>query len=534
MSQHTVLVIDDSATIRKLVDRHLSAVGYRVVLAANAEEGLQLAAEILPDLVLLDHQLPGTTGYNVATQLSETEALRHIPVVISSTLRKKAYAEYIDLDNVVDMLPKPYTEDLLQTTVANAIETAAMIVGSQSEGSAVPEVINAQDEAALTGNFSFFGLRELLDFLNNGQKLGVLEVEAGRTRIRFHLEKGRIQGVYAHGIDPHEVEQMTARLPKSLTNLAPVLKMTVGGRSCTEIDGFVQLLDQKVLDPRLMSKLLRFQASILVRFAFTQKLTAFRFEAGHAPNTLHRSLPLDISLLALLVEAAIYSDDQLQTDDQTTFVRRAIRGQNLDRAGLSARHMNLMNVLSEPKDARELVRTLGWDSDEVGQVLLGFEQAELIERRVQSCAGLFVVFEPDPTHAQRLRESLEASDNRYSGKVVRDKLALQLVLKRTIPHSLIFAGDDEAACALIGKILDYDDPQIEQMQRIVLTSDRSHRDDWTQQLGFRVDSALSRHSTATQLFAVLDRLQSGKSTSPPLATAGSIDTPLLVNAGAAS
>ncbi|MCA9181983.1 MAG: response regulator, partial [Planctomycetales bacterium] len=126
MSQHTVLVIDDSATIRKLVDRHLSAVGYRVVLAANAEEGLQLAAEILPDLVLLDHQLPGTTGYNVATQLSETEALRHIPVVISSTLRKKAYAEYIDLDNVVDMLPKPYTEDLLQTTVANAIETAAM------------------------------------------------------------------------------------------------------------------------------------------------------------------------------------------------------------------------------------------------------------------------------------------------------------------------------------------------------------------------------------------------------------------------
>mgnify|MGYP006360652099 FL=1 len=55
MSQHTVLVIDDSATIRKLVDRHLSAIGYRVVLAANAEEGLQLAAEITPDLVLLDH-----------------------------------------------------------------------------------------------------------------------------------------------------------------------------------------------------------------------------------------------------------------------------------------------------------------------------------------------------------------------------------------------------------------------------------------------------------------------------------------------
>ena len=52
--------------------------------------------------------------------------------MVSSTLRKKAYAEYIDLDNVVDMLPKPYTEELLRTTVANALETAAMIVSSQS------------------------------------------------------------------------------------------------------------------------------------------------------------------------------------------------------------------------------------------------------------------------------------------------------------------------------------------------------------------------------------------------------------------
>jgi CheY-like chemotaxis protein len=49
MSEGTVLVIDDSATIRKLVDTHLSPAGYRVVLAPNAEEGLRLAAETIPD-----------------------------------------------------------------------------------------------------------------------------------------------------------------------------------------------------------------------------------------------------------------------------------------------------------------------------------------------------------------------------------------------------------------------------------------------------------------------------------------------------
>ena len=41
MSEKTVLVIDDSATIRKLVDTHLSPAGYRVVLAPNAEDGLE-------------------------------------------------------------------------------------------------------------------------------------------------------------------------------------------------------------------------------------------------------------------------------------------------------------------------------------------------------------------------------------------------------------------------------------------------------------------------------------------------------------
>jgi CheY-like chemotaxis protein len=114
MSHKTVLVIDDSATIRKLVDTHLSPVGYRVVLVPNAEEGLRLAMEIRPDLILLDHQLPGTTGYDVCCQLVASPELRQIPVVVSSTLRKKAYAEYVELDNVVDMLPKPYTEELLR------------------------------------------------------------------------------------------------------------------------------------------------------------------------------------------------------------------------------------------------------------------------------------------------------------------------------------------------------------------------------------------------------------------------------------
>lgn len=88
MSETTILVIDDSATIRKMVDSHLSQEGYRVILAPTAEEGIELVQQIIPDLILLDHQLPGTLGIEVARQLSELPAVAMIPVVVSSTLRK--------------------------------------------------------------------------------------------------------------------------------------------------------------------------------------------------------------------------------------------------------------------------------------------------------------------------------------------------------------------------------------------------------------------------------------------------------------
>lgn len=509
MSEKTVLVIDDSATIRKLVDTHLTPAGYLVVLAPNAEVGLELAAEVKPDLILLDHQLPGTTGYDVCCQLVKSPQLCKIPVVVSSTLRKKAYAEYIDLDNVVDMLPKPYTEELLRTTVANAIETAVMVVTSQSGGTAVPEVIDQLEEAAMAGSFACFGLRELLDFLNNGCKAGVLEIEAERTRIRFHLEKGRIQGVYASGIGPAEVSRMVAQLPESLVNLAPILKMTIGGRSCAEVDGFVQLLDQKVLDPRLMTKLLRFQAAMLVRFAFRSKLASFRFETGRATNSLHRNLPLDISLLALLIEGSMHHHEAAETNDTShSYVRRAIRGQNLDRAGLSAKHMKVLNVLSEPKDTVELAEELGWDATEVRQVLDGFLLAELVEKRTQVIAGQFIVFEPNPSAAQSLRSSLDASDHRYAGKVVRDKLALQLVLKRAIPHTIIFAGDDATACQLMSKLFATANTKAAKIKRLAIIdgSEAGTIIHWQERVGFEPDDVVTRPCTAECLFAIMDRL----------------------------
>ncbi|MBT4866147.1 MAG: response regulator [Planctomycetaceae bacterium] len=448
MSQTTILVIDDSATIRRLVDSTLSEAGYRVVLTATGEEGVECATSERPALILLDHQLPGTTGFDVCQQLLKHPDVRSIPVVISSTLRKKAYVEYTDLPNVVDMLPKPYTEELLATTVANALDTGSLIVASQLQGTAIPEVIDQVEEYDLSGLLSGFSLREIIDFLNNGNKTGSLQVESGHGRVSFYVANGRVQAAVSSGIDSTAILQT---LPETLRDLAPVLNMTVGGRLGSEMDGLVELLDRKVLDPRLLRMLLRHQATMLVRFCFTQELKGFRFECGKLPPPLYRKLPLDISLAALLVDGALRCDECELPEEaaDSVYVRRKIRGQNLDRAGLTPQQVKLLGMINDPISISELTPKMGWDENETRRVLHGLCLAELAESQARGLRRLVVAFEADPRAGAVLRDVLSSDDHEYSGKVVRDRLALQLLLKRSRPDGIILSlqTDDEVQFA---------------------------------------------------------------------------------------
>lgn len=440
MSQTTILVIDDSATIRRLVDNILTNDGYRIVLAANAEQGIELAATERPDVILLDHQLPGTTGHDVCLKLVAEPQTAGTPVVVSSTLRNKAYAEYTDLPNVVDMLPKPYTEDLLRTTISNALETGQLIVQSQTSGTAVPEVIDGPDEASLSGSFQVFQLREIIDLLNNGRKTGVLEVETESGRSWFHLESGRIQAALASGID---ISLVANTLPESIATLAPILRMTFNGRACSELDGLVELLDRNVLDPRLLKTLLRHQASMLAWHCLNQPLKRFRFEADRAAPRMFQQLPLDVSLTALLVDAAlkVELDPSGAPSANTVFGRTSFRGQNLDRAGLAATHLKVLSQLNEPRTIAELQTRTGLEADVLIRVLRGFELANLVESRTRSACREIIVMDESVDSLPVLRLAFASRRDRYTPRFVRDALSLQALLKRSRPDAVLLPMD---------------------------------------------------------------------------------------------
>jgi len=78
----TVLVIDDEAVVRELMQRFLSKEGFRVLAAPDGEAGLRLAREQRPDAITLDVMMPGVDGWSVLAALKAERELADIPVIM--------------------------------------------------------------------------------------------------------------------------------------------------------------------------------------------------------------------------------------------------------------------------------------------------------------------------------------------------------------------------------------------------------------------------------------------------------------------
>ena len=81
MAGELILIVEDNEKNRKLVRDVLTFKGYRLAEAETGEDGVRLAQELHPDLVLMDIQLPGIDGITALRQLRDDQATRAIPVI---------------------------------------------------------------------------------------------------------------------------------------------------------------------------------------------------------------------------------------------------------------------------------------------------------------------------------------------------------------------------------------------------------------------------------------------------------------------
>jgi two-component system cell cycle response regulator DivK len=102
-----VLIVDDSDKNRKLAKDVLSAATFRTLEAVTGAEGVALAAEHVPDVILMDLRLPDMDGTEAARMLRDGERTAQIPVVALSALPLEGNDDWLEAAGFVGWLEKP-------------------------------------------------------------------------------------------------------------------------------------------------------------------------------------------------------------------------------------------------------------------------------------------------------------------------------------------------------------------------------------------------------------------------------------------
>ncbi|QVW23003.1 Hpt domain-containing protein [Pseudomonas hormoni] len=113
-----VMVVDDSVTVRKVTSRLLERHGMNVLTAKDGVDAMLLLEEHMPDLMLLDIEMPRMDGFEVATQVRADERLQHLPIIMITSRTGQKHRDRAMAIGVNDYLGKPYQESVLLESIA--------------------------------------------------------------------------------------------------------------------------------------------------------------------------------------------------------------------------------------------------------------------------------------------------------------------------------------------------------------------------------------------------------------------------------
>ena len=109
MTQRTVLYVEDNEYNRKIVRQLLSKTSYRLVEAVDGESGVAAAFDQRPDLILMDVQLPKTSGLDATRTLRADERTKDIPIIIITSFAMSGDRERATDAGASGYLAKPYS-----------------------------------------------------------------------------------------------------------------------------------------------------------------------------------------------------------------------------------------------------------------------------------------------------------------------------------------------------------------------------------------------------------------------------------------
>lgn len=128
VAKPTVMVVDDSLTMRKVLGRTLEREGYQVVTAKDGMDALQLLQETRPDIILLDIEMPRMDGFEFARNVRGDADTAGIPIIMISSRTAEKHQSHAKEIGVNAFLGKPVQDDDLLAEINTQLGQAAVIV----------------------------------------------------------------------------------------------------------------------------------------------------------------------------------------------------------------------------------------------------------------------------------------------------------------------------------------------------------------------------------------------------------------------
>lgn len=119
-----ILVVDDSADNVAMISLALQQQGYRVVTASNGEDAITVAIHTLPNLILMDINLPTLDGLGATRRILDTDSLREVPVVAITAFGTEGFQRAAYDAGVSGYLTKPIDLDRMHQLIARLLSPA--------------------------------------------------------------------------------------------------------------------------------------------------------------------------------------------------------------------------------------------------------------------------------------------------------------------------------------------------------------------------------------------------------------------------
>lgn len=126
-AQKTVMVVDDSLTVRKITGRLLTREGYQVIVAKDGIDALEKLQDVTPDVVLTDVEMPRMDGFELTRNIRADESIKNMPIIMITSRTADKHRQYAQDIGVDVFLGKPYEESELLGHIIKLVKMKRMV-----------------------------------------------------------------------------------------------------------------------------------------------------------------------------------------------------------------------------------------------------------------------------------------------------------------------------------------------------------------------------------------------------------------------